>query len=408
MFLTLCHALPEITGNRPITSSLLIEDELVHVGYAEEREDLFIIGLPASKASAKEVSQVVRDTVRVLRLQHKTLSRAFTQKNTGNLNEFFSVLFLDILVNIQQLGSLNKPLLDVSTILAPNPAKFDQNLPAAHWLHLPEDVKFQIDDALSQLEAGDFQEYCDDFYDLPREFNILGSCLFHKGRLLASHLCRDDMVDVLLWSSYHQVLPLTRAHPVHQLVAWTEVHPTRQSFARTQPEPPVPGAGEEPETRVFLLVVGLGSQVLAVLLETGGCAATPQGVVRPDPFYVDQAINTLEHLIEMGIPAVCNSWLTLPPCPDIVSIDSLYSAAHRQKRLDAGSLAAGRGEKPRGIVLKKTRSYEYAGTDSPSGSVDADNVSLPQSEANSELSDDGERRGASKAWEEERSESPLR
>ena len=24
------------------------------------------------------------------------------------------------------------------------------------------------------------QEYCDDFYDLPREFNILGSCLFHK------------------------------------------------------------------------------------------------------------------------------------------------------------------------------------------------------------------------------------
>ena len=54
-----------------------------------------------------------------------------------------------------------------------------------------------------------------------------------------------------------------------------------------------------------------------------------QGIVRPDPFYVDQAINTLEHLIEMGIPTVCNSWLTLPPCPDIVSIDSLYSAASR-------------------------------------------------------------------------------
>ena len=32
-----------------------------------------------------------------------------------------------------------------------------QNLPAAHWLHLPDDVKFQIDDALSQFEAGDFQ-----------------------------------------------------------------------------------------------------------------------------------------------------------------------------------------------------------------------------------------------------------
>ena len=62
---------------------------------------------------------------------------------------------------------------------------------------------------------------------------------------------------------------------------------------------------------------------------TLSCFLSFQGIVRPDPFYVDQAINTLEHLIEMGIPNVCNSWLTLPPCPDIVSIDSLYSAASR-------------------------------------------------------------------------------
>ena len=66
----------------------------------------------------------------------------------------------------------------------------------------------QIDDALSQFEAADFQDYSEDFYDLPREFNILGSCLFHKGYLLASHLPRDDMVDVLLWCSYHQVRPI--------------------------------------------------------------------------------------------------------------------------------------------------------------------------------------------------------
>ena len=56
------------------------------------------------QASAKEVSQLVRDTVRVLRLQHKTLARAFTQKNSGNMNEFFSILFLDQLANIQRLA----------------------------------------------------------------------------------------------------------------------------------------------------------------------------------------------------------------------------------------------------------------------------------------------------------------
>ena len=56
MFLTLCHALPEITGSKPITSSLIIEDHLVHVGYAEEREDLFIMALPARKVSSQSVT----------------------------------------------------------------------------------------------------------------------------------------------------------------------------------------------------------------------------------------------------------------------------------------------------------------------------------------------------------------
>ena len=34
---------------------LHLQDQLVHVGYAEEREDLFIMALPATKCSAKEV-----------------------------------------------------------------------------------------------------------------------------------------------------------------------------------------------------------------------------------------------------------------------------------------------------------------------------------------------------------------
>ena len=386
MFLTLCHALPEITGSKPITSSLIVDDQLVHVGYAEEREDLFIIALPATKCSAKEVSQAVRDVVRVLRLQYKTLARAFTQKNAGNLNDFFSIQFLDLLLNIQKLTANSKPLLDVSKVLSSNPAKFDQSLPAAHWLHLPEDVKFQIDDALSQFEAADFQEYSDEFYDLPREFNILGSCLFHKGFLLSSHLTRDDMVDVLLWCQYHQVLPLTKHHPVHQLVNWCEVFPTRQSITNS-------GEASETEARVFLLVVGLGHQILGVLLETGGCAALHGAVVRPDPFYVDQAINTLEHLIEMGIPTVCDRWMTLPPNPDIVDIDLLYQTAGGggSRRLDLSSMDRG-NISAGGIVLKKTKSYEYASTESPNESLDdTDTVSLPQSHSdgnNSEVSED--------------------
>ena len=79
------------------------------------------------------------------------------------------------------------------------------------------------------------------------------------------------------------MLPLTRHHPVHQLVNWCEVFPTRQSLGHTSPI-----TEGDTEARVFLLVVGLGHQVLGVLLETGGCAALHGAVVRPDPFYVDQ------------------------------------------------------------------------------------------------------------------------
>ena len=50
------------------------------------------------------------------------------------------------------------------------------------------------------------------------------------------------------------------------------------------------------QERRFLLVTGLGYQLLGVILETGGCTAEASDIVKPDPFYVDQALNTLEHL----------------------------------------------------------------------------------------------------------------
>ena len=76
---------------------------------------------------------------------------------------------------------------------------------------------------------------------------------------------------------------ISRSHPVHQLVSWSEVYPTRHSyvsyqqtdqnlfkcklsyFSKVRPQSSggassQPGADEE-ENRVFLLVVGLGSQV---------------------------------------------------------------------------------------------------------------------------------------------------
>jgi hypothetical protein len=37
-----------------VTTSLLVDDQLVHVGYAEERDDLFVMALPAHKAGLEK------------------------------------------------------------------------------------------------------------------------------------------------------------------------------------------------------------------------------------------------------------------------------------------------------------------------------------------------------------------
>ena len=69
----------------------------------------------------------------------------------------------------------------------------------------------------------------DEFYDMPREFDIIGSCVFHKGLLLISHLSKDNLVDVILWCKSKNLFSLTQTRPIGQLVSWIRIFPTRTS-----------------------------------------------------------------------------------------------------------------------------------------------------------------------------------
>ena len=55
-----------------------------------------------------------------------------------------------------------------------------------------------------------------------------------------------------------------------------------------------------------------------------GGGAGGKTILRPDPFYVDQALSTLENLASMGIPVLCNQWVNLPPNPDVINIDARW------------------------------------------------------------------------------------
>ena len=117
-------------------------------------------------------------------------------------------------------------------------------------------------------------------------------------------------------------------------------------------------------------MAGLGYQLIGVILETGGCTAAPGGSVTPDPFYVDQALFTLEHLSEMGIDLVCEKWLTLPQNPSLIDIDNVITSMTSKSSSKSAKKSTAEKEsidKASGIVLKRTKSLDiYESSPSPS------------------------------------------
>ena len=98
----------------------------------------------------------------------------------------------------------------------------------------------------------------------------------------------------------------------------------------------------------------------------GACSNSPQIIshpppIRPDPFYVDQAASTLEHLEEMGIPLVCERWLTLPSNPDVLDVDQFYQKVVTKNKKSDGttSQSALAGAGTGGIVLRRTKSVDH-------------------------------------------------
>ena len=57
-----------------------------------------------------------------------------------------------------------------------------------------------------------------------------------------------------------------------------------------------------------------------------------------------KAVNTLDHLQEMGIPLVCDKWLTLPANPDLLNVDKLYDQNEKKKEKKSSHISPGPGD----------------------------------------------------------------
>ncbi|NXQ28709.1 INTU protein, partial [Alaudala cheleensis] len=339
IFLTLSDILESVTGTQIISSSLFLCEKLVQVVYWKESDKLLIIGLPEENVPLAQLRNMIQDVVRTLTFMYSSLDSAFCQvDNVPRLNHFFSLLFQRALqpARLQPCSS----------------ALFLHSLPGLQWLSLPQETKMKIDTALSDLEAADFGELSEDCYDMRRLYVILGSCLFYKGYLVASHLPTEDLVDVGLYCRHYGLLPLAAEQSIGQLLIWREVFPQHHLQPSAEPSGT---AYREPEARYFLLIVGLRHFMLCVLLEAGGCACRAVGNPGPDCIYVDQVKATilqlegLESSIEERLESPCTPGLACADWFLPAARDRLQSSCRAGKGLSGDtSQGTGRQSPPRG------------------------------------------------------------
>ncbi|XP_064918127.1 protein inturned isoform X2 [Columba livia] len=313
IFLTLSDILESVSGTQIISSSLFLCEKLVQVVYWKESDKLLVIGLPEENVPLAQLKNMIEDVVRTLKFMYSSLDSAFCQvENVSRLDHFFNLFFQRAL----QPARLNPSASPSTQHYETCSALFLDNLPGLRWLTLPQEIKMEIDTVLSDLEAADFAELSEDYYNMRRLYMIMGSCLFYKGYLIGNHLPKEDLLDIGFYCRHYCLLPLAAEQKVGQLVIWREVFPHHH----IQPcEAPSFTGYREPEARYFLLIVGLRHFMLCVLLEAGGCASKAIGNPGPDCIYVDQVKATILQLegTEAGIEERLNS-PSIPPlsCAD--------------------------------------------------------------------------------------------
>ncbi|XP_043530123.1 protein inturned isoform X3 [Chiloscyllium plagiosum] len=290
IFLTLCDMMENITGGQIISSSFLLNGKLINVGYWKEGSNLLLIGLPAERVPLPQLRNMIKNVVRTLKFMYSSLDSAFCKMdNVPQLDHFFNLSFQRAI----QPAKLNCNTSPSSQCFSISSTLFSDSLPGVRWLTLPQDIKVDIDTAMSDLESADFGELSEDYFGIRRLYVIRGSCLFFKGYLIGSHLTKDDLLDISLYCQHYCLLPLAAEQRIGQLIIWRETFPCRY-LPRNHKL--IIEDYQEPKGRQFLLIVGLRHLMMCVLLEAGGCASKVNGNPGPDSVYVDQVKTTLLQL----------------------------------------------------------------------------------------------------------------
>ncbi|KAF7993028.1 hypothetical protein HCN44_005809 [Aphidius gifuensis] len=315
-FITLNHLSPDTFGSTPSSTTIKYNNEIINIFYLSANNDnkeLLLISIPDKYYSLDESTKLINNIIRYLNYIYKNINLAFAEINHDYLNHFFTLLF-SCIINI----TIDN---DDDPTIKKNIFEFESIIEAAHFINLPKDAKIQIDAALNEMEAMDYRDWNEDPMDCQRLYTILGSCIYHKSYLLSSHLPCDDLLDINSFLRLNGLLNLVENESIKSMVIWRKIYPTLINKL-TADNKILTSNG-----KYFILIVGFDNDLLAVLVESGGCTTLPDDNEGPDVFYVEEAQETLKHIQKIGISNLADKWISSNTRPETIDVNDKNSTS---------------------------------------------------------------------------------
>lgn len=271
--------------------------------------ELLLVAIPAKRVTLQDAKFKLSTIVRCFELTAKTLPQAFlpnrsAQKHGNDVHRNFA---------IDDICAVTKLLYSQSH---PWNTRFEHILQEPHYVVLPKEGQLRIDDALNEMEAMDYREWNDEPLKSQREFYILGSALYFRKYLLASHLSKSDTLDIEAFLRTNGIYLLIENKPVRELIVWREIYPNSvcsYSSHNVQRNP----------SRWFLTIVARNHLFMAVILESrhridpSEPSSSSSAYIGPSRFYIDEIQDTLDHLQANGIENLASTWLNANKRPEV-------------------------------------------------------------------------------------------
>lgn len=294
-FLTLNSILTTPVFSSPTITTVQIKNQTYHISYTSFNEDLLLIAILSDYATVQETQMKTVEIIRYLEFSNRILPSCFVQKNTAELNNICKIITLNYQSRLKNSTLFKRALLE------------------PHHVPLPKEAQLRIDDALGEMESMDYREWNNDPLKSHREFFIIGSALYFKSYLLASHLPAADVCDIEAFIRTYGISKILKNQNLKDLIVWQEIYP--KSVER--------GLNENSRIfgRWFLALIAKSQMLLAVILESridGSNTKEEDLIIRPSPFYIEEIQETLEHLKTGGIESLANSWASYNKRPQCV------------------------------------------------------------------------------------------